>query len=110
MRDKMSIYFLLFSLLVVSALLWMHAQRIDMDAEEKEQAAVNVRRDYVISHDFGYIKEQLVENHRDHWQAYIKAERQTRWELGGLALLALLLFILTIREFYWKARSSGKSQ
>jgi hypothetical protein len=90
MGQKFRILLFLLGLAMAVALAWSHWERVDTEVVEKVQLAENERHGYVISPDFGLIKERLIESHRDHWKDYAKVERKARWELGGIVILFLI--------------------
>lgn len=91
-------------LLIGLGLAWVHFQRIDTDIANKVQMAEDDRHDFVISHDFGLLKEKLIETHRDYWKANERAEHLARWEFGGTLALALIIILLSISEFTRKRK------
>ena len=80
-------------------MLWLQVSRLDLDAKQQYTDAETVRQAFVLSHDFDLVKEKLIETHRDHWQAYAKAQEQLRWQAGITGGLLLLSILLTMREF-----------
>jgi hypothetical protein len=107
MRRKISISLLIISLLICGGLAWTHFQRIDLEAEAKVAAAEKDRHGYVISHDFGLLKEKLIESHRDHWQNYAKMERLARWEFAGIVALMLIMILLLVMGVRKKSTPSA---
>jgi hypothetical protein len=92
MRSTLWKSLLVMAILVCGALAWTHFQRVDLETAARVEDAEKERHGYVISHDFGLIKEKLIESHRDHWIEVSRMQRKTRWELAGiLTLLAILL-------------------
>jgi hypothetical protein len=98
MQSKIRIFLLIFSLLIGLGLAWVHFQRINLEAESDAQAAEKERHGWVISHDFGLIKEKLIETHRDHWTTNQKDQRLSRWELAGMLTIALIMITLLFME------------
>jgi hypothetical protein len=98
MRRKLWTSLLVIALLDCAALAWTHFQRVDLEMATKVADAEKERHGYVISHDFGLIKEKLIESHRDHWVQEARMQQLARWEFAGILTLLAILIALILME------------
>ena len=98
MQGKSLLLILALGVFVTMGLVWTHLKRIDLDATSKIEAAENNRHGYVISHDFGFLKEKLIESHRDQWQDYSEMQRLIRWELAAIIALLVIFSVLVFNH------------
>ncbi len=106
MRIKIWRILLIVSCLFSAFMVVNEVTKIDFDIEEQYAAATKVRSDFVISHDFGWVKESLVTLHRDHWIAEKRYQQLYRKNSLLLALLAMIMVIVTVKEFLPKKKLS----
>ena len=106
MQRKIRLLLLSICLLIGLGSAWIHFHRIYLQVNETLTTAEDERHDWVISPDFGLIKEKLIETHRDHWVAVKKDERLARWEFGGMLAIATIAISLIFMEIYQPKKSS----
>lgn len=94
---------LTFSLLVILAVMQFRVTNFDLS--EREQQDDKRLRDYVISYDLEYVKQELITLQKERWDAYEAHARHTR-NTFVLVFLAALTFVFS-RMIAVKRRMMG---
>ena len=74
-------------------------RKVDLHFDEEYQFATDQRSNFVISHDFGWVKESLVTLHRDHWIEKKQNQQLYRNNSMLLGFLVLVLMWTTYQSF-----------
>lgn len=77
---------------VLGYALWLNFARIDFELAENRKKDDLLLRDYVISHDFEFVKDELIELHKAQWLQHVDSSHRSRDTalLLGFVLLVLL--------------------
>lgn len=107
MWGKTRVLLLLLGIILCALMAWTHLHRIDLEATTHILEAEKIRHDYVISHDFGLLKEKLIESHRDHWTYYGEIEREARWQFGIITFIAITMITVLAMEILANKRKKS---
>jgi hypothetical protein len=110
MRIRFHHLLLLIALGIAIALIFWDWRGLDADFAEKLLDAERVRHDYVISHDFAMLKENLVSLHHDHWAMQKAVQDGRKARLGIVTLLALILIVSLVKAFFVPRKAQNEGQ
>lgn len=98
MRKKIWRILLIVSFLIISFLAINEGTQLNIRFEADYHLATDLRSNFVISSDFDWVKQSLIETHRDYWELQRKANILHRNNLLLMSFLGLVMMVVTVKE------------